>query len=133
MLDFKFSSVWFFGRPPYEYCLTEEVACRGSCCRSNWRGRVSLDPMNNTALDPVPDLLKALKLYPERAEPYMVQPSLSEAYLAFLHPLYLVNAKQKQEACCATSMRAAVLLQGLPLALQMTRCAPAVIIVGLPG
>ncbi len=31
----------------------------------------SIDPMNETSLDPVPDLLKALELYPERAEPYM--------------------------------------------------------------
>ena len=39
----------------------------------------SLDPMSNTVLDPAPDLLKALQLYPERAEPYMVQPPLSQA------------------------------------------------------
>ncbi len=31
----------------------------------------SIDPMNDTTRDPVPDLLKALELYPERAEPYM--------------------------------------------------------------
>jgi len=31
----------------------------------------SLDPSNDTSIDPVPDLLKALELYPQRAEPLM--------------------------------------------------------------
>lgn len=31
----------------------------------------SLDPSNDTSIDPVLDLLKALELYPKRAEPLM--------------------------------------------------------------
>ena len=32
----------------------------------------SLDPVHDTSRDPVPDLLRALELSPDRAEPYMV-------------------------------------------------------------
>lgn len=37
-----------------------------------------LDPANDTSLDPTPDLLAALSLYPKRAEPLMVLSRYSE-------------------------------------------------------
>ena len=56
-----------------------EFGLQGKLLQKQLETENILDPMNNTALDPVPDLLKALKLYPERAEPYMVQSPLSQA------------------------------------------------------
>lgn len=38
----------------------------------------TIDPMNDTSRDPVPDFLKALELYPDRAEPYMALSYYSE-------------------------------------------------------
>lgn len=52
---------------PMERCCTQ-----GKLLQKELERDPSLDPANNTARDPVPDLLKALELYPERAEPYMV-------------------------------------------------------------
>ena len=48
-----------------------EVHVQATLMRKALEKDTSIDPMNETSLDPVPDLLKALELYPERAEPYM--------------------------------------------------------------
>lgn len=55
--------------------------CKGACaCRAWWQGKikyghllahVELDPINDTSLDPTPDMAAALALYPQRAEPLL--------------------------------------------------------------
>ena len=65
--------------PPLCPLSDRRTGLQGKLLQKQLERESDLDPVNNTALDPVPDLLKALKLYPERAEPYMVQSPLSQA------------------------------------------------------
>ena len=78
MREFEFSCLVLW-TPPICVLSDRGTGLQGKLLQKQLERESELDPMNNTALDPVPDLLKALKLYPERAEPYMVLPSLSQA------------------------------------------------------
>ena len=60
--------------------LTGQLAGVLMAWRAWWQGKIKrrrllehaeLDPMNDTSLDPAPDLVAALALYPRRAEPLL--------------------------------------------------------------